>query len=168
MKSITLLLLFSFATAATAVEPTKLALIREVLELIDAQGALEKMRVDNVQQAKALMVANAGAQANDPIGKRIIEKAGIKYEAYSKEFMGWKKWESDYIAMYDEFFTEPELKGLVGFYKTPAGKATIRALPEIGLRMQKRMFEQGTEIEAKIASIIRQSINEVRAEEAMK
>jgi hypothetical protein len=62
----------------------------------------------------------------------------------SKE-MSWENIKDDYIDLYAEMFTADELKGLVEFYKTPAGQAFVTKQPEVMQRSmeigQKRVMQ---------------------------
>lgn len=51
--------------------------------------------------------------------------------------MNWDNVKQDYISVYVDTFTEQELKGIIGFYKSPAGKAFVKKSPE----MMKRSMD---------------------------
>ena len=51
-------------------------------------------------------------------------------DTISREF-SWDKMKEDYITLYADTFTEEELKGIIAFYKSPAGQAFIQKQPEL-------------------------------------
>lgn len=165
MKRLILSIIFLlFASSAIADGANKVSLIKEVLAVMETRSTLEKMRLENVAQVRKMMADPSAPHAEEPLMKRLINRAMEKYDAYSKERMGWELWEPEYIKMYDELFSEEELSGLLEFYKTAAGKASIRALPLIGTRMQQIHFEQKQAADERIQRIMQESVGEIEAE----
>jgi hypothetical protein len=50
--------------------------------------------------------------------------------------LNWDKAKPAYIKLYSETFTESEIDGIVGFYKSPPGQAMLSKMPVL---MQKSM-----------------------------
>ena len=46
-----------------------------------------------------------------------------------KELLDWKKLEPMYVRIYQKTFTQPEVDGMIAFYKTPAGQAVMSKMP---------------------------------------
>ena len=55
-----------------------------------------------------------------------------------KEELSWEKMKGEYIDLYAKAFTVDEMKAIIAFYKTPAGKALLEKQPEL--------MKQGMEI----------------------
>ena len=66
--------------------------------------------------------------------------------------MSWEKMKDDYISLYAETFTEEELKGIIAFLKSPAGRALTKKQPELTIRtmelLQKRLSRLIPKIQA--------------------
>ncbi|HND05326.1 MAG TPA: DUF2059 domain-containing protein, partial [Candidatus Obscuribacter sp.] len=72
---------------------------------------------------------------------------------------------SIYTTVYDKYFTEPQLKQLIAFYKSSAGKRLVEVQPQIAteaIRMTNK------EIEGKIMSISQQVAQEMAGKAAEK
>jgi uncharacterized protein len=165
MKTIAVVAVIVFATAiGRAQEHPKITLIRQILGVTDARANLERMRIDNVAQTRAALFAQAGARATDPTLKRMLNRAMEKYNDFSKEIFDWGKLEEEYITLYDEAFSESELHGLLDFYNTDAGRASLRSLPLILSKMQQRVFSHQAENSARVDRILKESALEVQAE----
>lgn len=152
------------AASSSAQEHPKIRLIKEILVETDAQGLVEKLRIDNVAQTRAAIFAQAAKQGNDPVVNRMLERAMEKYKDYSKEIFSWETLENEYVKLYDEAFTEDELQGLANFYRTDAGRASLRAVPIILSRMQQRVLSRQAETAARIDRIMRESAAEIQSE----
>lgn len=132
--------------------------------MTQAKASLEAMRVQNVELVRKNVNSQKDPYADHPLMRRLLTRVMEKYDAYSREQMGWEKWEPRYIAIYDRYFTEPQVLELLAFYKSDAGKAWIRAVPLIGNEMQEGLLEQSSDVDAWIASMMSETIEEVRAE----
>jgi uncharacterized protein len=76
----------------------------------------------------------------------------------------WDKIKEEYITLYSEVFTEPELKDINAFYRTPSGHALIAKQPEVMRRSmelsQKRTGELMPKIQA-MTNELKQSVQEL-------
>lgn len=57
---------------------------------------------------------------------------------FMDKYMTWDKLRPEYIRMYAQAFTEPELHQMIAFYKTPTGQKTVKMMPQL--------FRQGAEL----------------------
>ncbi len=66
------------------------------------------------------------------------------YEGVMREFLGkylsYEALRPDFVTMYTDTFTEPELRDMIAFYQTPTGKKAVEALPR--LQQQGAMLGQ--------------------------
>ena len=63
-------------------------------------------------------------------------------EDWASKTMTWKNFESRFVSAYVEAFSEPELREMIAFYKTPAGQKLVKLQPAL---MQKGN-QFGTEV----------------------
>jgi uncharacterized protein len=159
-------LLLVSTTEVAAQEHPKIVLINELLEASGAHSSLDKLRIENVAGVRRAMLAQAGNQNDNPIYKRVFDRVMSKYDDYSKEIFDWSKLEPEYVTLYDQLFTEDEIRGILEFYRTDAGKASLRAMPIILTKMQQRMADKSAEVSARINRILKDSVSEVQAEVA--
>src|ERR1035437_650897 len=82
-----------------------------------------------VQMEKKMKPATG--QTNMP--SNVSSQTNRMMEMMAQE-LSWNKMKDDYIALYAETFTEDEMKGMIAFYKSPAGQAFTKKHPELSKR----------------------------------
>jgi hypothetical protein len=146
------LLLFSFGLLISAQEKGARPDIDELLTLTRVQ----KMSENAIGQMKNMM---AGVAKQTNVSPDAGEKAKAMQEkmfALIESEMSWDKMKAEYAKVYAEVFTPEEVKGLIAFYKTPAGQAFLDKQP---LLMQKTMAmaqNKMMEMTPKIQEVIKQ------------
>lgn len=126
------LLVFSFGLLIFADEKVARPDIDELLTLMRTQ----KMSEDAIGQMKNMM---AGAMKQTNVSPDVAEKTKAiqdKVFALIESDMSWDKMKGDYAKVYAEVFTPDGVKGIIAFYKSPAGQAFLDKQP---LLMQKTM-----------------------------
>jgi hypothetical protein len=87
-------------------------------------------------------------------------------EIVTKE-MSWEAMKDEYVAVYAETFTEEELKGLIEFYKSPAGRTFAKKQPELMERSMKLGQKRMLQVMPKIQALTMEAAKEA-AKERMK
>lgn len=128
MRSILVLLLIlvsNSVSAATASEES----IRQLLEVTKARSLLDNMRNQGVNKIREnhrqLLQENGLSQGQQAIVLDALDKMVSLFEST----FSWEKWELRYVFMYQEAFSEEEIKSMLSFYRTPAGQAVIDKMP---------------------------------------
>ena len=129
--------LFLGTTAAFAAPATD-ATVKQLLSVTESRKMLDSMR--------AQMDANLDAgiqkalQGKQPTAKQqaAITRMKSRMVGVVQEELAWDKLEPIYVRLYQESFSEEEVKDILAFYKTPAGQAVIHRMPGL---MQKSMME---------------------------
>lgn len=126
--------------------------IDELLSLVRA----EKMSESAIEQMKSMMAAVAKQTNAPPDAAEKSQAIHDKMFALIESEMGWNKMKMEYAKVYAEVFSPEEVKGLIAFYKTPAGQAFLDKQP---LLMQKTMTMAQTrmmQVMPKIQEMIKQ------------
>jgi hypothetical protein len=91
-----------------------------------AENLLIEMEVDKNLSKLAEQVAEAQLQQNPQLAphRDIMQRFLHKY-------LNWESVKEDTITAYTQEFTEPELKRLMEFYKTPVGKKASEKMPKL-------------------------------------
>jgi hypothetical protein len=107
------------------------ASIREFLAVTESQKMLDGMlsQLDSLMQA-GMKQALAGQTLNAD-QQKILNDMRTKMVALFKAEMAWSTFEPMIVGIYQKSFTEPEVKGMLQFYKSPAGKAVIAKMPTV-------------------------------------
>jgi len=45
--------------------------------------------------------------------------------------MGWDTMRVEFVRIYNELFSEDEINGVLAFYESPAGRATLEKMPQL-------------------------------------
>lgn len=142
------------ASVAVAVWPT-VALgnpaspesVSELLAVSNTRGVLDQMmtQIDGMmkQSMDAAMSEALKGESLTASQEEIVGRMQEGVLAIMREELAWERLEPMYIEIYVESFTQEEVDGMLEFYKTPAGQATIKKLPGVVrksmTRMQQRM-----------------------------
>lgn len=123
-----ILILCAVALAPAAAQPrTKQQKIERILELTNPEAVVAEV-VTQVDGMMKQIQPNATPQQ-----KTRRQEALDKIAKLAKERM--LKLRPELVKAYAETFTDEELDGMVAFYETPAGKATVTKIPAINVRM---------------------------------
>ena len=118
--------LFGFTAAAPAQHKPSAAALATAHQLIDITGATNLFRpliAGVIEQAKTPFLQQNPALAGEL--KQIAAKINTEMEPRFSEI-------TDHVAMlYATRFTEPELKAILAFYQSPAGKKLLAEQPQV-------------------------------------
>jgi hypothetical protein len=60
-----------------------------------------------------------------------IQSARPQFEKFFNKYLSWTALKDDYVKLYMDTFSEPELRELITFYKTPTGKKAVKQMPQL-------------------------------------
>jgi len=113
-----------------SVSPTD-ASIKQLLEVAQTHKLVDSVIAQmNSLMLQAIAQATKGQQVSPKIQKD-IDRRRDETVSLMKELLDWKKLEPMYVRIYQKSFTQPEVDGMIAFYKTPAGQAVIGKMPAV-------------------------------------
>ena len=115
-------------SAAPSAAPTE-ASIKQLLEVSQSRKLVESVMT---QMDNLMLQSIAQATKGQPIPPKVqndIDKRRNELLAMMRELLDWKKLEPMYVRIYQKTFTQPEVDGMIAFYKTPAGQAVMSKMP---------------------------------------
>lgn len=143
------------ATPAVAQQPiseSHEAAVLELFELMDLEA----------QTRAAFEAAFAGGAGGTPQQAAAREAMRDVMVEFHEEYMSWETMRPQYVRMYAEVFTEPEVRELIAFYRTPIGRKLVEATPVVMRRSmeigQRIMQEHGAELQRMLMERIRARI----------
>ena len=115
--------------SARSIDPAKEADIRSLMELVGARDAMEDFAAHGADQLRDNLLATV--PANDR-GQQFVNAFIADYKT---------KFNPDdataqLVAIYDQHFTQDEIKGLLQFYGSPLGQKFAAEMPKINSEMQ--------------------------------
>ncbi len=160
------LFIISFVATANAqqtITPEKRALIKELVEITQMQNNTNQM-IDAMlaqlekQQSQLLSQSmkddkEVTDQEREAMQQRLKEDAGRMRELFTQRVNFGQIIEEVMYPLYDTHFTEDDLKGVVAFYKSPAGQKFIGAMPKLTIELITKMNEI---LAPKIQGVIRE------------
>lgn len=118
------------ATASAAPTPTE-ASVKQLLAVAQTHKLVDAvMKQIDTLMFEAIAQATKGQPIPDKVQKDIDQRRS-EVISLMKELLDWKKLEPTYVRIYQKSFTQPEVDGMIAFYKTPAGQAMIGKMPAV-------------------------------------
>jgi hypothetical protein len=124
--------------SARSIDPAKEADIRSLMELVGARDAMQDFAAHGADQLRDNLLSTV--PANDR-GRQFVKAFIADYKT---------KFNPDdataqLVAIYDQHFTQDEIKGLLQFYGSPLGQKFAAEMPKINSEMQaaNRAFSTG-------------------------
>jgi len=125
----------AIALPALAGQTGKRALIDEMLTLTNSQAIVET--VVNQQQAALEQKLQQIVDSSDELKpyakdlKPILADFETKTIDIIRKTLDWGTLRPQIVSIYEDVFTEEDLKGAIAFYRTPAGQAVLKKMPEL-------------------------------------
>jgi len=149
------LVIGSVVTSAQTIDDIRVKLALQLLELTDARGNMERAITATMNAQLEALAANARRMGAPEI---LLKKIGPLQEELKAMVMAELKWDivaRDAALVHSSVFTEDELRSMVAFYESPAGRAMVARTPEISTRMIEITKLRMTTIEPKVLELIK-------------
>ena len=131
LKRLLIALALCCPVAHAADVPPSDASVKQLLEVTQAHKLLDStMAQMNGFMTQMMQQATQGEKITPQIQKD-IEKRQSQMTADLKGVLDWNKLEPMYARIYQKSFTQQEVDGIIGFYKTTAGQAVINKMPVV-------------------------------------
>lgn len=127
MRSTVLAVALLFAVASGAHAQQETAHERAAAELIDL------LQLEQLHESSIEMLMETMLEQNP-----MLTPFRDIFADFFAEFSPWQAMYPQYLNMYRDAYTEPELRELIAFYRTPVGQKTVELMPEL--------MQQGAEI----------------------
>jgi uncharacterized protein len=111
-------------TVEKKIDPAKEADIRKLLELTGASTSME-LTMQNMEKNIKPVLANSL-----PPGDYRDKLVTLFFEKFHSK-MDLQKLLDLAVPIYDKYYSDEDLKGLIQFYQTPLGQKTVKALPSL-------------------------------------
>lgn len=145
---------------AHADDASRRAKVAELFEVMHLDQMMSQMMPMVMNQARAMMEQQMGTSLTDDQKQKLAELQD-RVSAVVQEQMSWPKLEPEMIDVYAETYTEPEIDGILAFYRSPAGQAMLAKTPQLATRSmaitQSRMQVVMPQIQKIIADFVKEN-----------
>jgi len=146
MKRIIIFTLFLIMLPVLSFAGDKENLAEEIMKLTNMQKMMDQTKVQ-IQQMQIRVMQQLEVSEKD---KKGVAEFQNKINEMIFNELTWDNIKSEYIKLFVDVYTIDELKGLVQFYKSPAGQSLIKKQPII---MQKSMMISQSKIQKLIPKL---------------
>lgn len=131
------------ATAPAWAQTPSEASIDEVLQLTKAEALLAGVYANLDTTLQQVLAQSVQGRTLTPRQKRALDALPAEMSKVVREELAWSNLKPLYVRVYRQSFTQPEIDGLIAFYKSPAGIALVDKMPVV---MQQTLSELQTRI----------------------
>lgn len=118
-----------------------------------AEDVLKAMNIDKQFSMVIDQSLDAQIKANPQLGPY---RATLKQ--FFDKYMSWDSLKDELVTSYANTFTEKELKEIIAFYKTPAGKKLVEKTPELTSQGMQRGMRRLQEHQVELQQMLQQAI----------
>ena len=142
--------------------PAEVPLIEELFRLT---------KPDNMVQQAKVAIGNAAHQAFNSEVKKFGDPAKYQndYQKLQGQMMGiinskldWQKMKPQLVKIYSDAFTKDELSGIVAFYRSPAGQAEMRKMPEVAYKTNLVGQQQLASVQPELRKLMTDALNNIK------
>jgi hypothetical protein len=151
------LLLLAPLQVVAADTPASDASIRELLEVTESRKLIDAMtaQLDGVMR-NSMAQALGDTQLTEE-QQKILDDMRQRFVAVMQAEMSWERYEPLMMQVYRQTFTQPEVDGMLAFYRTDAGRAVIAKMPAVMQSSMQLAQEQMAQTIPKLQEIMQES-----------
>jgi len=150
------LLGFAATPSAHADDATKRQKIQEYFKLIQIDRSMQQVMSRQIDQAQQLVRGMFPGAKFTPEQQKDMDDFLKRVLAISQESLSWQKLQPEFVDMYASTYSEPEMDGILAFYRSPVGQEMVAKQPEILNKSQALTQEHMKEIQPKLRDAIMQ------------
>ena len=139
--------------AAHADDASKRTKIIELLNVLKVNQVGQQIVDGAAQQSEQLGHREFGA-TETPEQQKQVSDLKTKIVGLMTPAVEWKSMEPEFITLYSNAYTEPEIDGILNFYKSPAGQALLNKGPEIGQRSNQVVQQHMSSVQPQLRQAV--------------
>jgi len=152
-----LMLLAAPAVWSQDAPPTE-ASIRQLFEAMHTSRLLDTMMTQIDQVMHSSIQQSLKGQKFNAEQQQILDDMGTELVGMMKQYLKWSDLEPQMIAVYRKTFTQQEVDGMLGFYRSATGQAVVDKLPVAMQDLMQLTSHRIGDLQPKIAQLQRDTI----------
>lgn len=160
------LALFLSATmlpATAADRPASEASVKRLIEVTDSKKLIDSVMLQMDSMMKASMKQASADQALTAEQEKVMLETQEKLTGLVKDELKWEALEPMFLDIYQKSFTQKEVDGMLSFYKSPAGQAVIKKMPQVMQTTMQIMQARMSKLLPKIQQITDEGAEKMKA-----
>jgi hypothetical protein len=158
-----LMVFFVGATAVRADEASKRAKAEELFTLLHMDQMMDQLTSSVMKQVQTMTESMPGADHATPEQKKLVADFQQRVLDLVNKRLGWKALEPDFINLYASTYTEEELDGIIGFYKSPVGQKMLEKTPELMTKSTELTQQRMREVQPEFNQMIQDFMKSMAA-----
>ncbi len=152
--------LLPLAVAAHADEASKRTKIEQLFTILHVDQVSSQIMGNLNRQMQGLSAHQFGATPT-PDQQKQFDEFQIKVSGLVQQTVGWKVIEPDFVKIYSDAYTEPEIDSFLTFYRSPAGQTMLSKSPELATKSlaitQQRMSPIEPQLRQMVTDFVKQT-----------
>ena len=161
--AVLLVLLTVASCSARADEASKRDKAEQLFMLLHMDQMMDQLMSGMMKQVQQLTQSLPGGDQVTPEQKKQVADFQQRVMNLLNTKLGWKALEPDFITLYASTYTEEELDGIIGFYKSPVGQKMLEKTPELMTKSTEITREKMREVQPELNQMLEDFMKQVAA-----
>lgn len=116
---------------ARADDASKRAKVQEMFTILHLDANMKRLTDSLMQQVRNVTQKQLEGSTLTPDQQQKVDDFQKKAFDLVEKSTSWSVVEPDYVTLYAETYSEPEIDGILAFYKSPVGQSLLAKTPEL-------------------------------------
>lgn len=161
MKTLLTLATLTLCSLASNAAPASDESIRTLFQVMKAEALMDSVYANMELAMRQFMAQAMGGKSLSDEQRRIMSLAPQRMSEVIRSELSWAKMEPMQVSVYRETFEQPEIDGLIEFYRSPVGQAFVNKMPTVtqkgAVAMQGYMQQVMPRIKAAMDEILKEA-----------
>jgi len=140
--------------------------VRQLLQIMDAKKLVEAIPQQVENMMTATLQQRLQGQSLSPQQQQAVDAMRTRVAALMREELDWSVMEPIYTKIYADTFSQSEIDGLVGFYRSPTGHAIIQKLPLVMQNAMTLVQQRMASLMPRIQQMAQETAAQIKAQSA--
>lgn len=150
-------------SSARADEASKRAKAEQLFALLHMDRMMDQLMAGVKSQIQQIVQTMPGSDQATPEQKKQITDFQQRVLTVVNDKLGWKALEPDFITLYASTYTEEELDGIIGFYKSPVGQKMLDKTPELMTKSTQITQQKMREVQPQLNQMVQDFMKSMAA-----
>ena len=150
------------AVPAHADDASKRTKVEQLLTIMKLNALPDQILGDVKNQTQTLSQRQFGPNPTPDQQKQVADFQ-TKITTLVSDSVGWKVMQPDFVKLYSDTYTEPEIDGILSFYKSPVGQSMLAKAPELSQKSQEIARQRMATIQPQLRQAVQDFVKQAQA-----